>query len=44
VAEIVRRVLADIEAEGRLCLDPDHAEAAPSLSLPRTRGRVGVGV
>jgi len=52
VAEIVTQVLSDIEAEGRLRLDLDDTEAAPSelsprkaptLSLPRVRGRERVG-
>jgi LysR family transcriptional regulator, nitrogen assimilation regulatory protein len=37
VAEVVAQVLADIEAEGRL------RSAAPSLTLPRARGRVREG-
>jgi len=35
VAEIVTRVLADIEAEGRLRLDLDHLEPAASELSPR---------
>ena len=45
VAEIVTRVLADIEADGKLRprIGEPAAAGAPSRSLPRTRGRVRVG-
>ncbi len=45
VAEIVTRVLADIEADGKLRprIGEPAPAGAPSRSLPRTRGRVRVG-
>jgi len=36
VTEIVTQVVSDIEAEGRLRLNLDHRESAPSQVLPRT--------